>query len=670
MYDSSACQAMCVAAVPAAHAGGVMSLALEDNAQGKLLLYSGSDAGDVRVWCHVPANSDDNHQSPPPGIAPLSCARQQFKVRGDGGAVKSLVVVKDRLYSAHQDRKLRVWKLRGSPTSSSSNKKNSKKKLLKGMWRRNRDGGGGDENDVQRSGDRDYEEADEHSAADTGLASDDDDSDDVAAARRRRSPRGGGGDHDDDGSSKPKKALATLPTFKDYVASFLPPSNYVRVRRHHKSLWIQHADTISVLVPGAGVLYSGSWDKSIKVWRLEDHKCLESLTAAHDDAINALVVDQANAFLYSGGADAKIKVWARILPDGSSIPATPYTTPYLFRPHQHHHGQEQQENASYASYNHHGEGASPSPAALGGAASPCPSDYQHHQQRASPLLRSRPSASNLLSPSLLFNRLQQQHIDYGRQQPPRKSSSYMSSPAPDMGGCGHHHQHHHHFKGTTPLHRVLHSSNQHGSHQLVATLEGHGSAINALALSPDGGLLYSASGDATISVWEREDSARHMTFATVLRGHLHAVLALAVSSSSSSTSSSSSGDETTSHVVCSGSADKTIRLWRRVSPTSLRHACVAVLSGHRGPVKSLALRDVEQVGTYLYSGGMDGDIRVWWLLLEHGQQQEQQVAAGHGYGHHGYREAHAPGNVVVVPSKSFPPSPFVLRTLCSNQQVV
>ena len=84
----------------------------------------------------------------------------------------------------------------------------------------------------------------------------------------------------------------------------------MQVRRHKKALWIDHHDTISVLAVGKGVLYSGSWDKTIKVWRISDFKCIESITA-HIDAVNALVVDLSRGFLYSGSADGTVKVWER-----------------------------------------------------------------------------------------------------------------------------------------------------------------------------------------------------------------------------------------------------------------------------------------------------------------------------------------------------------------------
>ncbi|XP_050232239.1 protein JINGUBANG [Mercurialis annua] len=104
------------------------------------------------------------------------------------------------------------------------------------------------------------------------------------------------------------KLVDTLPTTKDYVRKFMKQSNYVQTRRHHKKLWIEHADSISCLTVDNGYIYSGSWDKSLKVWRVSDLKCIESIKA-HDDAINGVVA--CNGVVYSASADGKIKAWGR-----------------------------------------------------------------------------------------------------------------------------------------------------------------------------------------------------------------------------------------------------------------------------------------------------------------------------------------------------------------------
>ncbi|KAE9593480.1 putative [Myosin heavy-chain] kinase transcription factor WD40-like family [Lupinus albus] len=104
------------------------------------------------------------------------------------------------------------------------------------------------------------------------------------------------------------KLVDTLPTTKDYWGKFMKQSNYVQTRRHHKRLWIEHADSISCLTVNNGLIYSGSWDNTLKVWRLSDLKCLESIKA-HDDAINGLAASK--GVVYSASADGKIKGWGK-----------------------------------------------------------------------------------------------------------------------------------------------------------------------------------------------------------------------------------------------------------------------------------------------------------------------------------------------------------------------
>ncbi|KAL1564356.1 hypothetical protein AAHA92_06708 [Salvia divinorum] len=104
------------------------------------------------------------------------------------------------------------------------------------------------------------------------------------------------------------RLIDTLPTTKDYLARCMKQSNYVQTRRNHKALWIEHSDTISCLALSAGLIYSASWDKTIKVWRLSDFKCLESIHA-HEDAINGIAVG--NGMVYTASADGRIKAWGR-----------------------------------------------------------------------------------------------------------------------------------------------------------------------------------------------------------------------------------------------------------------------------------------------------------------------------------------------------------------------
>ncbi|KAJ8441944.1 hypothetical protein Cgig2_020089 [Carnegiea gigantea] len=107
------------------------------------------------------------------------------------------------------------------------------------------------------------------------------------------------------------KRVGTLPKLKDFLKCSINPNNYVEVRRRRKVPKIRHYDAVSCLALNeeAGLLYSGSWDKTIKVWRLNDFKCIESINA-HDDAINAVVVGFGGV-VFSGSADGTLKVWRR-----------------------------------------------------------------------------------------------------------------------------------------------------------------------------------------------------------------------------------------------------------------------------------------------------------------------------------------------------------------------
>jgi WD40 repeat protein len=107
------------------------------------------------------------------------------------------------------------------------------------------------------------------------------------------------------------KLVSVMPTLKDRLINMMSSTNYVEVRRHKRSLWIQHVDTISNLAVDTknGYLYSASWDRTVKVWRISDFCCIESFRA-HDDAINALLLSAGEA-LYTASADSMIKVWAK-----------------------------------------------------------------------------------------------------------------------------------------------------------------------------------------------------------------------------------------------------------------------------------------------------------------------------------------------------------------------
>jgi WD40 repeat protein len=133
---------------------------------------------------------------------------------------------------------------------------------------------------------------------------------------------------------------------------------------------------------------------------------------------------------------------------------------------------------------------------------------------------------------------------------------------------------------------------------LVATLEKHKSAVNALALKDDGSVLFSGACDRSILVWEREDSANHMVVTGALRGHNKAILSLI----------------NVSDLLLSGSADRTVRIWSEGHDG--KYICLSVLDGHRKPVKTLAaVRDNDNDVVSVFSGTLDGEIKKWQLSV-------------------------------------------------------
>ncbi|KAL2462634.1 Transducin/WD40 repeat-like superfamily protein [Forsythia ovata] len=96
--------------------------------------------------------------------------------------------------------------------------------------------------------------------------------------------------------------IATIPNTGSYVRSYITGG---------KDKMMKHMGPISSLAINVSydILYSASLDRTVKVWRLSDFKCIETIQG-HPEPINDIAVAD-DGVLYTASDDAAVRVWRR-----------------------------------------------------------------------------------------------------------------------------------------------------------------------------------------------------------------------------------------------------------------------------------------------------------------------------------------------------------------------
>ena len=91
--------------------------------------------------------------------------------------------------------------------------------------------------------------------------------------------------------------------FKDLLA--LPSGTEIATLQGHTE-YVVCTSIVECLIVHNNILYSGSYDKTIRAWNLDTNECITALQG-HTSGVECLIVH--NNILYSGSNDNTIRAW-------------------------------------------------------------------------------------------------------------------------------------------------------------------------------------------------------------------------------------------------------------------------------------------------------------------------------------------------------------------------
>ncbi|KAG6415776.1 hypothetical protein SASPL_123193 [Salvia splendens] len=112
----------------------------------------------------------------------------------------------------------------------------------------------------------------------------------------------------DDDEDEPETYMGENPYQK--LATIPRRPSLFSYRTNRKS---HHQSIISCLAYNAAekLIYTGSHDRTVKVWSVSERRCVESLTA-HEGQVNAVVVNESDGCVFTCSSDGTVKIWRSV----------------------------------------------------------------------------------------------------------------------------------------------------------------------------------------------------------------------------------------------------------------------------------------------------------------------------------------------------------------------